>query len=68
MTKVEKNSAETTAKQPKKAPVYDKEQIMEMKCFVRDIDVLAALLDDEKQYTIAEAQKMADAYKKKGVK
>lgn len=68
MTKSEKNSAEITAKQSKKALAYDKEQIIRLAEFARDIDVLAALLDDNKQYTIVEAQKMIDAYKKKGVK
>lgn len=69
MTKaVEKNSAEQGAtKQPKKVSVFDKQQIMELREFVRDIDLLSALLDDDKQYAIADAKKMIDAYKKKGV-
>lgn len=67
MTKAEEKSVKT-AKKPEKAHVYDKQQILKVEIFARDIDLLEALLDEKKQYTMNEVQKIIDAYKKKGVR
>ncbi len=64
----DKKGAKTPAKQPKKAPVYDKSQILAVSDFARDIDLLNVLLDDGKQYTMDDARKLVETYKKKGVK
>lgn len=55
--------------QAKPEPRYAKEQIMESTRFeLSEKDILAALLDDDKTYTLNEAAGVIDTFKKKEVK
>lgn len=54
---------------PKKPAVFAKEQFLKAANFSRvERDVLAVILDDNKQYTLEEVQKELDNFKKRRVK
>ena len=42
------------------APTFTKEQLMQSKRFARRADILAVLLEDDRQYTISEAQTLVN--------
>lgn len=50
------------------ADKFTKQQLAESKCFKKKRDLLAALLEDNKEYTIAEADAIIDGYLRKKVK
>lgn len=47
---------------------FTKEQLIESKRYADHVDVLVALLDDGKAYTLAEADEIIEAFMKKEVK
>lgn len=62
MSKAEKQEA------PKKAVTFTKQQFLKAANFSRvERDVLAVILDDDKQYTLEEVQKALDNFKKRKV-
>ncbi len=67
MTESDKKGAKTAKQPAKKAPVYEKAQILAMGAFARDIDLISALLDDDKQYTADDALKIINTFKSKEV-
>lgn len=50
------------------ADKFTKQQLAESKRFKKKRDLLAALLEDNKEYTIAEADAIIDGYLRKKVK
>lgn len=52
----------------KTAPKFTKEQVMNAKKPLGNLDVLYVVLEDEKSYTKAEIQKLHDDFLKKEVK
>lgn len=52
----------------KTAPKFTKEQFLNAKEPIGNVDALYAILDDDKTYTKAEAKKLYDAFMKKEVK
>ncbi|WP_328802024.1 hypothetical protein T3H97_06340 [Paenibacillus sp. LX16] len=55
--------------EPKKEPAYSKTQLLTAKRFERvDKDVLAAILDDEAKYSIAEVEKRIKIFNAKEAK
>ena len=54
---------------PKKQVTFSKKQFLKAANFSRvERDVLAVILDDDKQYTLEEVQKALDDFKKRRVK
>lgn len=51
-----------------KATTYEKKQIVKAKKYEHDIDVINALLEDGKSYTLAAVDKIIEDFKKGKVK
>lgn len=49
-------------------PSFNKRRLLESKKYASKRDIISALLDEEKQYTIAEVEYLIDRYKKGKVK
>lgn len=64
-TTVKTTDAQTVGKTESK---YSKEQILASATFANRRDILNALLDDGKEYTIAEVNNIMNGWLKKGVK
>ena len=61
--------AEKQKEAPKKEVTFAKKQFLKAANFSRvERDVLAVILDDDKQYTLEKVQKMLDDFKKRKVK
>lgn len=64
-----KKEAENKQEAPKKTVAFAKKQFLKAANFSRvERDVLAVILDDDKQYTLEKVQKMLDDFKKRKVK
>lgn len=46
---------------------FSKSQLVEYKEFVKDVDIINAILDEDKEYSIKEARNIIDKFKKKEV-
>lgn len=51
-------------KKAKNMERYTKQQIMSANKFKSDVDILQAFLEDDKTYTLSEAEKVIDNFKK----
>lgn len=64
-----KKESEKQKETPKKEVTFSKKQFLKAANFSRvERDVLAVILDDDKQYTLEEVQKTLDNFKKRRVK
>ena len=64
-----KKEDEKQQEAPKKTVAFAKKQFLKAANFSRvERDVLAVILDDDKQYTLEEVQKALDNFKKRKVK
>lgn len=59
---------EVKAKETKNMPKYSKEQFLKSQTIGISADILETLLENEKLYTIDEAKKIAETFKKRKVK
>lgn len=64
-----KKEGEKQQEAPKKTVAFAKKQFLKATNFSRvERDVLAVILDDDKQYTLDQVQKLLDDFKKRKVK
>lgn len=51
-----------------KEPLFTKEQVLGSRLFVKEKDILSALLNEEKEYTMDEVIKKVEKFKKRTVR